>query len=59
MPTVVGIDISGATVDICILWADGAEPVPRWTIANIPAGVACGKAKYLGIAVPPIDFEVL
>lgn len=38
MVATVGIDISADTADVCILLADGAEPVPRCTIPNSPAG---------------------
>jgi hypothetical protein len=33
-----GLDISQADVSVCFLLADGAEPVPRWTVANSQPG---------------------
>src|SRR5436190_18994250 len=40
MPTdaFVGLDVSQADARVCFLLADGAEPVPRWTIPNTQPG---------------------
>lgn len=38
MPAVVGLDVSAETVAVCILLADGREPVPRFEIANTKPG---------------------
>ena len=33
-----GLDISQADVSVCFLLADGAEPLPRWTVTNSQPG---------------------
>jgi transposase len=40
MPTIayVGLDVSQDDASVCFLLADGAEPVPRWTIPNTQPG---------------------
>jgi transposase len=50
MTATVGIDISADTADICVLLADGAEPVPRWTIPNSPEGATALIARLASLA---------
>src|SRR6516225_9939180 len=38
MAATVGIDISADKADICVLLADGREPIPRWTVPNSARG---------------------
>jgi hypothetical protein len=40
MPTLafVGLDVSLDDASVCFLLADGAEPVPRWTVPNTQPG---------------------
>jgi transposase len=50
MAATVGIDISADKADICVLLADGAEPVPRWTIPNSPEGAAALIGRLASLA---------
>src|SRR5713226_7081834 len=49
MAATVGIDISADKADICVLLADGSEPVPRWTIPNSPEGAAALIARLASL----------
>lgn len=51
MPTLayVGLDVSQADARVCFLLADGAEPVPRWTIPNTLPGADALAARLAGL----------
>jgi hypothetical protein len=51
MPTYafVGLDVSQMQARVCFLLADGAEPVPRWTIPNTLPGANALAATLAGL----------
>ena len=54
MPTIayLGVDVSQADASVCFLLADGAEPVPRWTIPNTQPGADMHRSSRLATASP-------
>lgn len=50
MPAVVGLDVSVDTVAVCVLLADGSEPVDRWEIPNTQPGAEALSTRLAELA---------